>query len=130
MPPPGRDYTRFLRLAGLRGARIGIPRAGFYRAGDPARHRRRCGRPQRRSSSRVMEEAIAILKREGAEIVDPADIPSYVDGTPANNFNTFPICAGPTNNKGNDAGLLDGVQVRHEARLQPVAGVARRRAPR
>ena len=50
-----------------------------------------------------MEEAIAILRREGATIVDPAEIPSYVDGTPDRNFNTFPICAGPTNNKGNDA---------------------------
>lgn len=30
-PPPGNDYTRFLRSAGLRGARIGIPRANYYR---------------------------------------------------------------------------------------------------
>ena len=30
--PPGKDYTRFLRLAGLSGARVGIPRTGFYRA--------------------------------------------------------------------------------------------------
>src|SRR6185295_3983457 len=29
-PPPGRDYTRFLNRDGLRGARIGIPRAFFY----------------------------------------------------------------------------------------------------
>src|SRR5262252_3661680 len=29
-PPPGRDYTRFLRRDGLKGARIGIPRAFFY----------------------------------------------------------------------------------------------------
>ena len=50
-----------------------------------------------------MEEVIAILKREGATVVDPAEIPSYVDGTPDRNFNTFPICAGPTNNKGNDS---------------------------
>ena len=26
-PPPGRDYTRFLKADGLKGARIGIPRA-------------------------------------------------------------------------------------------------------
>src|SRR5438093_11651228 len=29
-PPPGRDYTKFLNLDGLKGARIGIPRAYFY----------------------------------------------------------------------------------------------------
>src|SRR5215475_8117886 len=29
-PPPGRDYTRFLKADGLKGARIGIPRAFFY----------------------------------------------------------------------------------------------------
>src|SRR5262249_23596580 len=29
-PPPGHDYTAFLRADGLRGARIGIPRAFFY----------------------------------------------------------------------------------------------------
>src|ERR687888_2017290 len=29
-PPPGRDYTKFLHREGLRGARIGIPRAFFY----------------------------------------------------------------------------------------------------
>src|SRR5262249_55548273 len=39
-PPPGRDYTQFLRgAAGLKGARIGIPRAFYYDrislAGDP-----------------------------------------------------------------------------------------------
>src|SRR5436190_7085981 len=27
MPPPGRDYTKFLRTDGLKGARIGVPRA-------------------------------------------------------------------------------------------------------
>src|SRR5215472_1310611 len=29
-PPPGRDYTRFLKADGLKGARIGIPRAFYY----------------------------------------------------------------------------------------------------
>ncbi len=100
--PPGRDYSRFLRLAGLRGARIGIPRTGFYRA---------VARPDtgalvggiNAQQLAVMEDAIAIMKREGATIVDNVDIPSYVDGTPANNFNTWPICAGPANGKGGDA---------------------------
>src|SRR5213593_4416809 len=29
-PPPGRDYTKFLNRDGLKGARIGIPRAFYY----------------------------------------------------------------------------------------------------
>jgi amidase len=29
-PPPGRDYTAFLRAGALKGARIGIPRAWYY----------------------------------------------------------------------------------------------------
>src|SRR4051812_38325402 len=29
-PPPGRDYTRFLKADALKGARIGIPRAFYY----------------------------------------------------------------------------------------------------
>ena len=100
--PPGKDYTRFLRLAGLRGARVGIPRTGFYRpATNPATGAAVGGLTPAQLA--VMEEAIAILKREGATVVDPAEIPSYVDGTPDRNFNTFPICAGPTNNKGNDS---------------------------
>ncbi len=28
--PPGRDYTKFLKKDGLKGARIGIPRAFYY----------------------------------------------------------------------------------------------------
>ncbi len=39
-PPPARDYTRFLRREGLRGARIGIPRAFFYDRTDGPRRLR------------------------------------------------------------------------------------------
>ncbi len=34
-PPPAKDYTRFLRADGLKGARIGIPRAFFYDRAEP-----------------------------------------------------------------------------------------------
>src|SRR3954463_12296421 len=34
-PAPGRDYTRFLKVDGLKGARIGIPRASFYDSFTP-----------------------------------------------------------------------------------------------
>src|SRR5437660_12204635 len=31
-PPPGRDYTKFLKADGLKGKRIGVPRAFYYDA--------------------------------------------------------------------------------------------------
>jgi amidase len=47
-----------------------------------------------------MTDAIAELKRQGATVVDPADIPSIVDWDPARNFLDWPICSGPDNAKG------------------------------
>jgi amidase len=54
------DYTRFLDADGLRGARLGVARKqfGFHPGVD-----------------RLVEDALAEMKRRGAEIVDPADIP-------------------------------------------------------
>ncbi len=56
------DYTRFLDREGLKGARIGVARKhfGFHRAVD-----------------RKMEEAIDTMRRLGAVIVDPADLPTH-----------------------------------------------------
>lgn len=72
-PPANRDYTRFLKRDGLKGARIGIPRKYFYESG--------AGRGGMSAAQKaVMDEAIAVLKREGAVVVDPADIPSVVSG--------------------------------------------------
>jgi amidase len=90
-PPPGRDYTRFLRSAGLRGARIGIPRAFYY---DPVTVPGSSTPVGGRTPAQlaVLNEAIEIMKREGAVIVDPANIPSVVDGTPANNLLLFGTC--------------------------------------
>jgi len=53
-------YASFLDEAGLRGARIGVARKffGFHPEVD-----------------RIMEGALAEMKRRGAELVDPADIP-------------------------------------------------------
>ena len=50
-----------------------------------------------------MAEALAILKQEGAEIVDPADIPSIVDTDAANNFLSWGTCSGTDGAKGKDA---------------------------
>ncbi|HXH08054.1 MAG TPA: amidase family protein, partial [Vicinamibacterales bacterium] len=113
-PPPGRDYTRFLDRAALKGARIGIPRAFFYERvvppgeerSEPAEGRRgeRPGRGGLNDAQRkVMEEAIAVLRREGAEVVDPADIPSVVAKTREDNFLLWPICGGLEDRRGQDA---------------------------
>jgi amidase len=50
-----------------------------------------------------MDEAIAVLKAQGAIIVDPADIPSILDPDPAKSFFSANICAGLGNAKGKDA---------------------------
>lgn len=55
------DYTRFLDPAGLRGARIGVARSHFF--------------GYSRAADRLVEDAINAMQREGATIVDPADIP-------------------------------------------------------
>lgn len=101
-PPPGRDYTKFLNPAGLKGARIGIPRASFYdRALTPGAKEPRGGlNPEQ---ARVMAEAIEILKQQGAIIVDPADIPSIVATDAANSFLSWGTCGGLDNGKGRDA---------------------------
>lgn len=99
----GIDYTRHLLRAGLRGARIGIPRANYYRATTRPDTGAAAGPVMTAPQVALMEEAIQILRNEGATIVDPADIPSIVDGTPANNILTWPTCAGLANRKGLDA---------------------------
>ncbi|GHH04368.1 amidase [Comamonas sp. JC664] len=55
------DYTRFLDVDGLKGARIGVPREHYfgYHAATDAR----------------MEDALALMKSRGAILVDPAPIP-------------------------------------------------------
>src|SRR3954469_5952668 len=89
-PPPGRDYTTFLKADGLRGARIAIPRPFYYDrialAGDgPATPSGitttttiTAGRGGLNAEqAKVMAEAIAVLKAQGAIVVDPADVPSF-----------------------------------------------------
>ncbi|HLJ45032.1 MAG TPA: amidase [Bryobacteraceae bacterium] len=56
------DYTQYLDPNGLRGARIGIARK-FFGASPKA--------------DRVIEDCILTLRRQGAEVIDPADMPSH-----------------------------------------------------
>ena len=84
-PPANGDYTAFLRADGLRGARIGIPRAYYYDSvqvpgSDESRSR------LSEEGMEVMAEAIEILLQQGATVVDPADIPNVIDPDPANNL--------------------------------------------
>ncbi|HEY0590130.1 MAG TPA: amidase family protein [Thermoanaerobaculia bacterium] len=90
-PPPNRDYTAFLKKDGLKGARIGIPRAFFYdKATPPGAKEPRGGLND--DQLKVMNEAIAAMKAQGAVVVDPADIPSVVDPDEKNNYLSWGRC--------------------------------------
>ncbi|MCU1259016.1 MAG: hypothetical protein JWO80_1901 [Bryobacterales bacterium] len=119
-PPAGRDYTKFLKADGLKGARIGVPRAFFYeraklpqRTGSPSPDAPgpRGGRggggansdPLTAEQASAMTEAIEILKQQGAIIVDPVEIPSIATQDPDKNFALWGQCSGLTNVKGKDA---------------------------
>jgi amidase len=56
------DYTKFLDPHGLRGARIGVARK-YFGSND--------------AQDQLMNNLIAAIKRQGAEIVDPADLPTH-----------------------------------------------------
>src|SRR5689334_4466198 len=100
--PAGGDYTRVLDRDALKGARIGIPRAFFYdRATAPGTKEPRGGLPP--AQSQVMAEAIEILKRQGAILVDPANIPSILSDDPTKNFLLWNTCSGSSDAKGKDA---------------------------
>jgi amidase len=100
-PPAGRDYTKFLTASGLKGARIGIPRAFYYdKITLTGEEKPRGGLDT--TQAKVMADAIAVLKRQGAVIVDPADIPSFVDKDPKSNFLQWDYCSGADQAKGKD----------------------------
>jgi amidase len=101
-PPAGRDYTRFLNAAALKGARIGIPRAFFYDATSAGARSPRGGLTA--DQRRAMDDVIATLKAQGAVIVDPANIPSVVDTSARANFLNWSPCSGLENAKGLDLG--------------------------
>lgn len=101
-PPAQKDYTRLLDAGALKGARIGIPRAFFYdRATPPGAKEPRGGLSP--EQAKVMADAIEILKRQGAVIVDPADIPSVITTDPAANLLLWNSCSGAGEAKGTDA---------------------------
>jgi amidase len=117
-PPPGRDYTPFLKADGLKGARIGIPRAFFYdKANPPVRTGETVPEPRATPApggfgrggglnpeqARMMSEAIDILRQQGAVIVDPVEIPSISTQDTDKNFLLWGTCGGYNNGRGRDA---------------------------
>ena len=100
-PPAGRDYTKFLNANGLRGARIGIPRAFYYERTSAGSRNPRGGLGE--AQRKLMHEVLAVLQRQGAVIVDPADIPSVTDTNGANNLLNWNPCSGLDDAKGLDA---------------------------
>ncbi|HEX6972337.1 MAG TPA: amidase family protein, partial [Limnochordia bacterium] len=62
---PVPDYTAALDRNGLKGARIGVAREHFWKYSP--------------ETDRLVEAAIAVMKAQGAEIIDPADIPHVGD---------------------------------------------------
>jgi amidase len=56
------DYTKFLDPRGLRGARIGVARKYFG---------------SNEAQDQLMNHLIDAMKRQGAEIIDPADLPTH-----------------------------------------------------
>ncbi len=56
------DYTKFLDPNGLKGARLGVERKFFGANAE---------------MDRLMEECLAEMKRQGAVLVDPANLPSH-----------------------------------------------------
>jgi len=99
--PPGRDYRRYLKRDGLKGARIGVPRAYYYDAlGSPGERGFSGGLTDAQKA--VMQDAIAVLRAQGATVVDPADIPSIVTTDAARSLARWSVCSGQSDAKGRD----------------------------
>ena len=99
-PPPNRDYTPYLKTGALRGARIGIPREFYYDrlpGSGGASGGGRGGSGLNPELAKVMADAIAVLKEQGAVVVDPANIPTVSELAEWN------FCSGANEGKGRDA---------------------------
>jgi amidase len=89
---PEGDYTKYLKRDGLKGARIGIPRAFYVDKFTPPGVKEPRG-GLNPDQLKAYNDAIAVLKAEGATVVDPADIPSIVDTDPNRNYLLWGICS-------------------------------------
>jgi len=66
------DYTKFLDKHALRGARIAVPHFGYWTNNSGSVNLS----PEQQQ---VMNDAIAVLREQGATVVDPFDIPDQQD---------------------------------------------------
>jgi amidase len=101
-PPAANDYIPFLQPDALKGARIGIPRAFYYDKVSPpfAKEPRGGLNP---AQAKAMTEAIAVLKAQGAVIVDPADVPSVLETDPSKTILEWNFCGSAGDVRGRDA---------------------------
>ena len=100
-PPPNRDYTAFLDAGALLGARIGIPRQFFYEPLTlPGTDAPRRGLNDAQAA--VMAEAIEVLRAQGAEVIDPTDIPSVLDPDPQQHITGWRWCGSGNQVRGKD----------------------------
>jgi amidase len=76
-----RDYTPFLRKDALRGARIAVPHDPYW-AGFTA------------DQTKLMTDAIAVLRAQGATVIDPLELPDQADITA---FGTCTVAPAPSN---------------------------------
>jgi amidase len=76
-----RDYTRFLKKRALRGARIAVPRVPYWNGFSA-------------DQQQVMLNAIEVLRREGAFVADPYEIPNQAEISGFGICTSFPA---PTN---------------------------------
>lgn len=101
--PSDGDYSSHLLADGLQGARIGIPRAFFYEpTTPPGESEPRGGLSQAQADA--MRDAVGVLRAQGAEIVDPADVPSIVAASGDDNQLLFGNCYDYPQGKGGDDG--------------------------
>ena len=100
-PPPQRDYTEFLRRDGLKGARIGIPRAFYYDAAADAGRARIERRPERRAEARHGRRDRRAA-RAGRDDRRSGRHPVGRHDRPAKSLLRWPVCSGPDDAKGRD----------------------------
>jgi amidase len=101
-PPADRDYTRFLKADALKGARIGVPRAWFVdEITLPGDAKPSGGIPD--DQKRMIDEAVAVLRAQGATVIDPADVPTVRATDAAENVMKKGSCSATSGFKATDA---------------------------
>jgi amidase len=101
-PLPNNDYTPFLKADALKGARIGVPRAWFIdEVTLPGDSKPSGGIPA--DQKQMVDEIVAVLRAQGATVIDPADIPSVLAKDAENNVMKKGSCSAVNGGKGRDA---------------------------